>query len=86
MATEVFDPSARGELFPSIVVDRDGAIKLPYVGRLQVAGRTPADIQTMIEQAYHGKSQSPQALVTIKTNVSETVYVTGDVRSPGGSS
>ena len=36
-----FDPSARGEAFPSIVVDRDGAITLPYVGRLDVAARPP---------------------------------------------
>jgi polysaccharide export outer membrane protein len=82
-APETFDPSARGELFPEVTVDREGAIKLPYVGRLQVAGRTPTEIQTMLERAYAGRSQSPQAVVQIKTNLSETVYVTGDVNKPG---
>lgn len=82
-APETFDPSARGELFPMVTVDRSGAIKLPYVGRLQVAGRTPTEIQTMLERAYAGRSQSPQAIVQVKTNISETVYVTGDVKKAG---
>ena len=82
-AAETFDPSARGELFPEVTVDREGAIKLPYIGRLQVAGRTPSDIQALLERAYAGRSQSPQAVVHIKTNISETVYVTGDVNKPG---
>ncbi len=81
-AAENFDPSARGELFPEVTVDRDGAIKLPYVGRLQVAGRTPNEIQAILERAYAGRSQNPQAVVQIKTNLSETVYVTGDVNKP----
>lgn len=79
----VYDPSARGEPFPIVVVDRDGAIRLPYVGRLSVVGRTPAEIQEMIERALKGKSQSPQALVAVKQNISNTVYVAGDVRKPG---
>ncbi len=78
-----FDASARGEQFAGITVDRDGTIKLPYIGRLQVAGRTPSEIQTMIEQSLRGKSQSPQAVVSIKENVANTVYVSGDVNRPG---
>lgn len=78
-----FDPSARGEPFPIVVVDREGAITLPYVGRLQVGGHTPAEIQLMIEHALRGKSQSPQALVGVRLNVSDTVFVAGDVRRPG---
>lgn len=79
----VIDPSARGQTFPDVVVDRDGAIKLPYVGRLVVAGHTTSEIQSMIERGLRGKSQSPQALVSIKNNIASTVYVAGDVRSPG---
>ncbi|MET0270762.1 MAG: polysaccharide biosynthesis/export family protein [Sphingomonas sp.] len=81
--SDAFDPSARGEAFPAVPVDKDGTIKLPYIGRLQVAGRTPGEIQGMIERGLSGKSQSPQALVTIRTNVSNTVFVGGDVRRPG---
>lgn len=78
-----FDPSARGQSFPTVVVDRQGAITLPYVGRIEVAGRTPSEIQTLIERGLRGKSQNPQALVTVRLNVSDTVFVSGDVRRPG---
>ncbi|WP_231639255.1 polysaccharide biosynthesis/export family protein [Sphingomonas profundi] len=78
-----FDPSARGERFEAITVDRDGTIKLPYIGRLPVAGRTPSEIQTMIEQSLRGKSQAPQAVVSVRDNIANTVYVSGDVNKPG---
>jgi polysaccharide export outer membrane protein len=78
-----FAPSARGEAFPAVVVDRDGAITLPYVGRLVVDGRTPSEIQAMIVSGLKGKSQSPQALVVVKENISRTVYVSGEVNKPG---
>ena len=82
-AGQAYDASARGESFPIVTVDRDGAITLPYAGRLDVAGRTTAEIQSLIERALRGKSQSPQALVTVRSNVSDTVFVSGDVRRPG---
>ncbi|WP_294389650.1 polysaccharide biosynthesis/export family protein [uncultured Sphingomonas sp.] len=78
-----FAPSARGETFPAVVVDRDGAITLPYVGRLEVAGSTASEIQAMVVRGLRGKSQSPQALVVIRENVSRTVYVSGEVNKPG---
>ncbi len=79
----VVDPSARAQTFPEVVVDRSGTIKLPYIGRLDVAGHTTSEIQTMIERGLKGKSQSPQALVAIKSNIASTVYVAGDVHTPG---
>jgi polysaccharide export outer membrane protein len=79
----VVDPSARAQTFPEVVVDREGTITLPYVGRLDVAGHTTSEIQSMIVRGLRGKSQSPQALVTIKQNLSSTVYVAGDVHQPG---
>jgi polysaccharide export outer membrane protein len=83
VAGDGFDPSARGETFPAIVVDREGTIQLPYVGRLGVAGLTPFEVQKLIEQGLRGKSQSPQAIVAVRSNIANTVYVTGDVRRPG---
>lgn len=80
---QMYDPAARNVNFPAIVVDRQGAISLPYIGRLEVAGHTPAEIQEMIVRGLRGKSQSPQAVVTVRSNLSGTVYVGGDVRKPG---
>lgn len=82
-AGENFDPSARAEIFPAVVVAGDGTIKLPFTGRLDVAGRTPREIQALVEGAYRGKSQLPQVLVAVRDNLSETVFVSGDVRRPG---
>ena len=78
-----YDASARSEAFPAVVVDREGAITLPYLGRLEIGGHTPAEIQTMIVRGLHGKSQSPQAVVAVRSNISNTIYVAGDVRKPG---
>jgi polysaccharide export outer membrane protein len=83
VAGDSFDPSARGQDFTAIPVDSDGTIKLPYIGRLNVAGRTPAEIEELIENGLRAKSQSPQAIVSIKENVANTVFVSGDVRLPG---
>jgi polysaccharide export outer membrane protein len=80
---EGFDPSARGENFPAISVDSEGTIRLPYIGRLGVAGLTPFEVQRLIEQGLKGKSQSPQAIVVVRSNISNTVFVSGDVRRPG---
>lgn len=78
-----FDPSARAEVFPGVVVAGDGTIKLPFTGRLAVSGLTPREVQSLIEGAYRGKSQLPQVLVAVRENLSETVFVSGDVRRPG---
>jgi polysaccharide export outer membrane protein len=79
----VADPSARAETFPEVIVDRDGTITLPYVGRLDVAGHSTTEIEAMIVRGLKGKSQTPQALVSIKQNISSTAYVAGDVHQPG---
>lgn len=78
-----FDPTAKGQRFDAITVDRDGRIRLPYIQPLEVAGHTVTDVQDMIDQAYHGQSQSPQALVTVRSNLSQAVFVSGDVRRTG---
>jgi len=66
-----------------VQVARDGSITLPYIGRLVVAGKTTAEVQTMIQRAMRGMSQSPQALVSVRRNVTNTVVVLGVVARPG---
>jgi polysaccharide export outer membrane protein len=81
--SDALTPSARPETFAAVLVDRDGLIKLPYTGQLKVAGLTPSEIQGVIERAYKGKSQSLQALVEVRSNLSQAVFISGDVRRPG---
>ncbi len=64
-------------------VDQSGGIELPYVGRLIVAGKTPAQIQSMIAVGLKGKSQNPQVLVSVHDRVWSTVSVIGEAKKPG---
>lgn len=80
---DTVDPTVRSQPVNIVTVAGDGTIRLPYVGRLMVAGSTPYDVQRMIEQALHGKSQSPQALVTVVNSPGNSVYLLGDVIRTG---
>jgi polysaccharide export outer membrane protein len=77
------DASVRSQPLNVVTVAADGTIRLPYVGRLMVAGSTPYDVQRMIEQGLQGKSQSPQALVTVVNSPGNSIYILGDVTRTG---
>lgn len=66
-----------------VTVDDAGYITLPYIGRIQAAGRTTEDVRRAIISGLRGKSQAPQALVTVRENVTNTVTVGGLVSDPG---
>lgn len=77
--------SARNETVGGngIVVDRNGDISLPYVGTLHVAGLTTSQVQDRIVAALRSKSQSPQVIVSLRRNISNSVVLMGDVTNPG---
>jgi len=83
VVSDMVDTNARSQPINIVTVAADGTIRLPYIGRLMVAGSTPYDVQRMIEQALHGKSQSPQALVTVVNSPGNSVYLLGDVTRTG---
>lgn len=65
--------------FPEQVVAPDGAITVPYAGRVRVAGRTPLQVQQTIDQRLAQRVVEPQSIVTITRSVSNTVTVSGEV-------
>lgn len=71
-------PSARGVQIPEQQVGADGAISVPFAGRIPVVGKSPAEVQEAIEKALSGKAARPQALVGVE-NGSNTVTVIGEV-------
>lgn len=77
-------PSASAETLGGggIVVDRAGNITVPYVGTIAVNGLTTAEVQQRILAGLRGKSQSPQVIVSLRRNVSQTVVVMGAVATP----
>ena len=64
---------------PEQIVGRDGAITVPYAGRIRVAGKTTRAVQRTIEAALEGKAIQPQVLVNDTRPVSNSVSVGGEV-------
>jgi polysaccharide export outer membrane protein len=80
-----------GTRIPDQQVGSDGAISIPYAGRLPVAGRTPTEVEHAIEGALKDKALDPQVLVVVKRSPANAVSVAGEVvggarvpLSPGG--
>ena len=76
-------PGAGRQTLSGLQVDSAGAISFPYVGRVRAAGRTPMELARVIENGLASKSQEPQVVVAVTTNLANTVVVSGDVGKPG---
>ena len=80
-----------GTRLPDQQVGSDGAISIPYAGRIKVAGQTPGEVQRRIEHLLGPKALDPQALVVVRRSDQNSVSVAGEVvggarvpLSPGG--
>lgn len=78
-ASDRIGPGSRSAVIPEQVVGPDGALTVPYAGRVRVVGRTPQQVEQAIVLALQGKAIEPQALVTVTRNVANTVTVIGEV-------
>jgi polysaccharide export outer membrane protein len=63
---------------PDQVVGADGAISVPYAGRILVAGRTPFQVQQTIEQRLAEQLVQPQSIVSVTKATSNSVTVLGE--------
>ena len=77
-ALERVSAGANSATIPEQVVGRDGAITVPYAGRVRVAGRTPRVVQEIVQHALEGKAIQPQVLVTDNKPISSTVTIGGE--------
>ena len=68
-----------GTRVPLQQVGTDGGITVPYAGRITVAGRTPHEVERIIDERLGGKAVDPQALVTVLLSPANTVTVAGEV-------
>jgi len=68
---------------PPTQVETDGTISIPYVGRLRAAGLTPQILAEEIRKNLLNKSQNPQVMVRISSDIANTVIVSGEVHKPG---
>jgi polysaccharide export outer membrane protein len=66
-----------------IRVDSDGTFPFEYLGRVKAEGMTPAQIEGYLTKALgDGYLRSPQISVEVVEYRSQSVFVTGEVRSP----
>lgn len=70
---------SRTAVIPEQVVSRDGTIRVPYAGRLQVRGLHPAEAEDLIVKGLTGKAIEPQAVVQITKSLSNSASVGGEV-------
>jgi polysaccharide biosynthesis/export protein len=76
--TEHVSAGSRSVTIPEQIVGQDGAISVPFAGRIPVAGRVPVEVQKAIEQRLAEKAIEPQAIVTVTRSVANSVTVTGE--------
>lgn len=70
---------AKGTSLPEQMVDSDGQIVIPFIGRVTAAGRTPQQIAQTITARLTGKAHQPQAIVRLSRNAAANVTVVGEV-------
>ena len=72
-------PGSRSVTIPEQMVARDGAISVPFADRIPVAGKSPLDVQHIIEQRLADKAIEPQVIVVIAKSVTNAATVSGEV-------
>ncbi|MBD9664192.1 polysaccharide biosynthesis/export family protein [Variovorax sp. VRV01] len=68
---------------PGFIVDGEGEISFPYVGRTKIEGMTERSAAEMISRKIAPFVKDPLVSVRIQTFRSRRVYVEGEVRTPG---
>lgn len=87
LAIAVFAPGealfGEDSALPPAVVDRSGAIAVPYAGSVRVAGLTAPQAADAVRGALRGRVANPQVVVAVAAAPSSAVSVLGEVRTPG---
>jgi polysaccharide export outer membrane protein len=65
------------------VVDQDGTLQFPYVGRIHVAGLQTEKIQALLQKTLGKTFQAPQVTVRIASFRAKQVFIEGEVHTPG---
>lgn len=85
-ASDVLGIKVFGEddLSNNYTVDSDGSITFPLIGRVQVSGKTTRQVEEHLTELLDGDYlKRPQISVEITTFRSRSIFVLGEVRSPG---
>jgi polysaccharide export outer membrane protein len=72
-----------GNLSANSSISSDGAVILPLVGKVAVAGKDVETIQSDLARRYAHFIRSPNVVVEMKTPMTNRVSVVGEVHKPG---
>jgi protein involved in polysaccharide export with SLBB domain len=71
------------ELNKTVKVREDGKISLDMFQGIEAGGMTPEDLQKKLVEMYSHEFTNPVITIDVQTSSSASVYVTGEVQSPG---
>lgn len=74
------DVSSTAEI-PQQQVGEDGAVTVPFVGRVEVTGLSPDEVERVIVSRLRGRANNPQAVVRLVQNESRTATILGSVNA-----
>lgn len=67
-----------------VQTDASGRISFPLAGIIEAAGKTPAEVEEVLEGRLRGSFvRDPQVTVNLKETVSQVITVDGEVKEPG---
>src|ERR1700704_1776763 len=72
-----------GTRIPDQQVGPDGAISIPYAGRIATAGHTTAEVERTIEKQLGPKALEPHAIVVIRRSLANSVSIAGEALKAG---
>ncbi len=72
------------EMSDTYVVSSEGTISFPLIGMIEVAGKTPAELEKILtEKLSDGYLKNPQVSILVKEYKSKKVSILGQVQKPG---
>lgn len=74
------------QTLPTLMVDRDGTIVIPFGGSVVVSGMSTREASDAIRRSLRGRVANPQVLVAVANSPANGIVVLGEVRSPGRAS
>ncbi len=72
---------AQSASIPQQMVSEDGVITVPFIGKVPVAGKTPAQIESFIVSRLRGRAHDPQVVVRLVQNEARNVTILGEVNT-----
>ncbi len=72
-----------GTQFGPLYVEPNGTVQVPFAGRIAVANMTLEELAAAIKKRVGAISFRPEVVVTYQTELSSTVSVSGDIKTPG---